>query len=70
MSALPYWIYLDLFYVFTKWDKTWQAVRSNLEGIEKVNPLCHQKNGVANTLAAGLHTRQHFINSISDKKTT
>jgi len=29
MQETPYWIYLDLFYIFTKWDKVLEAASNN-----------------------------------------
>jgi hypothetical protein len=36
LNDCVFWGYLDLIYVYTKWDRTWEAVRVNFESKERV----------------------------------
>lgn len=41
LSALPYWLYLDLFAVLTRWDKVWDVARGIVSHREAVGFSLH-----------------------------
>ena len=36
LNDCAFWAYLDIAYVYTKWDRTWEAARVNFEFKERV----------------------------------